>query len=81
REQLDGMQAGATAKAPVDDHAGHRHGEGKHNHGEGEAGHTHEGGILGPNTELIFSLACGALLIGGYLVEKFLAVPAWLPFA
>jgi len=81
REQLDGMQAGATAKAPVDDHAGHRHAEGKHDHGEGEAGHAHEGGILGPNTELIFSLACGALLVGGYLVEKFLAVPAWLPFA
>ncbi|CCV05741.1 Cadmium-exporting ATPase [Mesorhizobium metallidurans STM 2683] len=81
REQLDGIKVGAAAKAPVDGHAGHRHPEGKHDHGEGEAGHAHEGGILGANTELIFSLACGALLVGGYVVEKFLAVPAWLPFA
>ena len=81
RERLDGMQAGAMAEAPVDGHAGHRDPKGKHDHGEGEAGHAHEGGVLGQNTELIFSLACGALLVGGFLVEKFLAVPAWLPFA
>lgn len=79
REQLDGMQARVAAKAPVEDHAGHGHPEGKHEQGS-ETGHDHEGGILGPNTELIFALACGALLLGGYLVERLLGEPAWLPF-
>lgn len=45
------------------------------------AGHDHEGGAFGANTELIFSLLCGALLAGGYLIGKLLTVPAWLPFA
>ena len=63
--------------APIEDeHAGHDHGPGEH-------GHSHDhGGILGPNSELIFALTCGALLIIGFLVEKLLpAAPGWLPVA
>ena len=56
------------------DHAGHAHGEGEH-------AHTH-GGFLGPNTELVFSLLCGALLALGFGIEKLAAgAPAWLPTA
>jgi len=45
------------------------------------AGHRH-GGIFGANTELIFALICGALLAGGYVIEKFATgAPEWLPRA
>lgn len=57
------------------------HGETGHRHSEGEAGeHAHEhGGVFGANTELIFALACGALLGAGVLIEKlFPAVPDWV---
>lgn len=67
--------------AKPDAHAGHDHSPGKHSHGEKEGGHDHEAGIFGANTELIFSLLCGALLIAGYVIEKTLSVPAWLPLA
>ena len=46
-----------------DDHAGHDHGAGAHAHG----------GLLGPNTELIFALTCGALLGIGFAIEKWIA--------
>lgn len=42
--------------------------------------HTH-GGLLGDNTELVFSLLSGALLVAGYLIETFLRPPPWLPMA
>src|SRR3546814_2612830 len=36
----------------------------------------------GPNTELIFALACGALLGNGYAIERLVAgAPEWLPTA
>ncbi|NIJ64642.1 Cd2+/Zn2+-exporting ATPase [Sphingomonas leidyi] len=60
----------------------HRGGQ-DHVHAEGEAhdhGHAH-GGIFGPNTELVFALACGALLGIGFAIEKLIAAPAWLPVA
>ncbi|MEZ5688334.1 MAG: heavy metal translocating P-type ATPase [Caenibius sp.] len=46
-------------------------------------GHDHDhGAFLGPNAELIFALACGALLGIGFAIEKFvLAAPGWLPTA
>ena len=48
-------------------------------HAEGEHGHVH-GGFLGPNTELIFSLACGIALAIGFGIEKLIAsAPGWLP--
>jgi len=62
----------------------HAHAEGDHDH-EHEAGdhkgHAH-GGLLGSNTELIFALVCGGLLIAGYAIEKLVAgAPGWLPLA
>lgn len=57
-----------------EDHAGHAH-------DKDEADHAH-GSLLGPNTELIFALTCGALLGIGFLIEKFAAgAPPWLPTA
>ena len=74
----------ATSDSPTkkSDHVhqegdGHKHGtaagdEGKHNHAHG--------GLLGANSELIFALACGALLITGYLIEKLAPnAPEWAP--
>ncbi|RTL71615.1 MAG: heavy metal translocating P-type ATPase, partial [Hyphomicrobiales bacterium] len=59
------------------DHHGHSHGE------HGETGHDHghaHGGFLGPNTELIFALGCGAALGLGYALTKLVSgVPSWLP--
>ncbi len=79
--ELDQMRTrgSAKARAGADDHAGHDHRAERH--GAEEAEHDHEGGILGPNTELIFALACGGLLGGGYLMEMFLPVPVWAPLA
>ncbi|GHE75245.1 MULTISPECIES: heavy metal translocating P-type ATPase [Hyphomicrobiales] len=63
------------------DHAGHDHGEDKGGRGEKDHDHAH-GGLLGPNTELIFSLICGALLGVGVAIEKLLpTAPFWLPTA
>lgn len=43
--------------------------------------HAH-GGLLGPNTELIASLLCGALLGVGFAIEKLApSAPAWAPLA
>ncbi|PNU05406.1 heavy metal translocating P-type ATPase [Novosphingobium guangzhouense] len=83
-----------TAPSPHarDDHAPHDHGAGdhkhSHTHGEDEKhgpgdGHDHShADFLGPNTELIFALGCGALLAIGYLLERFAAgLPNWVPTA
>ncbi|WP_449253914.1 heavy metal translocating P-type ATPase [Brevundimonas naejangsanensis] len=53
-----------------------------HDHAEGES-HVHEhGGVLGPNAELIFALACGAALGSGYALEKLATgLPGWIPVA
>lgn len=49
--------------------------------GEAEHGHDH-GGALGANTELIFALACGALLGAGFTISKLWGgAPAWLALA
>lgn len=50
---------------------------------EGEEEHDHDhGGALGANTELIFALACGALLAAGFAVSKLWgSAPVWLPLA
>jgi Cd2+/Zn2+-exporting ATPase len=62
-------------------HAGHDHGGDKGASDEKDHDHAHAG-LLGPNTELIFSLTCGALLGIGIAIEKLLlAVPAWLSIA
>ena len=83
RRELDKMQnqfvTQPTAPASASDRAGRMHLPEKHQ--EGEAAHDHQGARLGPNTELIFTLTSGAVLAGGYLTEKFLPTPAWLPMA
>ena len=77
----------ALAAAPDDaarnggDHAGHDHAGGAHAKGDG---HDHgHGGLLGPNTEMIFSLTCGALLGIGVVLERLLPgiAPGWVPTA
>lgn len=79
----------SSRPAAKDDHADHDHdhGAGKDDHTEGDEdqdrdhGHAH-GAILGPNTELIFSLACGSILGIGFAIEKLVAgAPGWLPTA
>jgi Cd2+/Zn2+-exporting ATPase len=70
-----GVAPAATGAHGPDD--GHDHG-----HSEG-GGHNHaHGGVLGPNTELIFALGSGGSLAIGWLIEKFVpGLPQWLPFA
>ncbi|AJR26708.1 MULTISPECIES: heavy metal translocating P-type ATPase [Sphingobium] len=66
-----------VSTAPERDYAkDHDHPPGKkHDHDHGH------GGLLGPNTELIFALACGAALGIGFALEKLVAgAPDWLPF-
>lgn len=46
-------------------------------------GHDHasDAGGFWSGTELRFALACGALLVAGFLAERFLEVPKWVPLA
>ena len=80
----------APAQADGRDHDhehDHEHGsKGDHDHGQGdgkEHGHDHaHGGVFGPNTELIFALASGALLAAGFAAARWLdGAPGWLPLA
>lgn len=73
-------KASGTPSKSDDAHAGHDHGPGETKHSEGD-GHDHShADFLGPNTELIFALASGALLGIGVLIEKLVAgAPGWLP--
>ncbi|MEP9369963.1 heavy metal translocating P-type ATPase [Xanthobacter sp. VNH20] len=58
---------------------GHSHEAGNHAHDGSEHDHAHAG-FLGPNTEVIFSLACGGSLAIGFAIEKFVgSAPGWLP--
>lgn len=66
---VDEARAVASEKPAHDDHE----------HGSGKT-HSH-GGLLGDNTELIFSLASGALLALGYFIEALLSWPSWAPIA
>lgn len=68
-----------------DSHTDHSHGASSRVHADAEqrdaeAEHDHaHGGFLGPNTELIFSLVCGALLaIGAVIANLIAAAPDWL---
>lgn len=65
--------------------SGHESGHGStadEKHGPGD-GHNHaHAGLLGPNTELTFALASGAMLAIGFGIEKLVAgAPDWLPTA
>ena len=61
---------------------GHKHDDPKvEAHSEGD-GHDHEhGGIFGANTELIFSLICGALLGTGFGLSYLEGIPSWVGIA
>ena len=60
----------------------HQEGDG-HMHANPTGGEgKHHSGLLGANSELIFALACGALLVSGYLIEKLMPnAPEWAPLA
>lgn len=68
------QQEEASARAP----SFQRH---THEHAKDDKGTHAHGGLLGENSELIFSLMAGALLAVGYLVDTFLSRPSWLPMA
>ncbi len=78
-----GVARVATGKpSQHEDHAGHTHDGKEGEHGGEKHDHDHAGGLLGPNAELIFALTCGALLLAGFLIEKFAAsLPGWLSTA
>ena len=61
-----------------------KHGESEHRHDAGRRdgdAHAH-GSILGLDTEMVFALACGALLGFGFAIETLVdAAPGWLPTA
>jgi Cd2+/Zn2+-exporting ATPase len=86
-DALAGLGLKRPKQLTTDDHADHDHGPGGHaageeKHGPGD-GHDHShADFLGPNTELIFALACGAMLGIGFAIEKLVAgTPEWLPTA
>ncbi|MGN6134189.1 MAG: heavy metal translocating P-type ATPase, partial [Aureliella sp.] len=62
----------------------HRHGDEHAAPGKacehGPCGHEH-GGILGPNTELIFAIVGGVCLLVGWIASFFDAVSPWIPWA
>ena len=71
----------ALAEAGVDRKSElHRHETDGDGRKSGEDHHRH-GGIFGANSELIFSLICGGLLVTGFAIEKLAPVPGWLPLA
>jgi Cd2+/Zn2+-exporting ATPase len=53
----------------------------EHDHEEGEAHEHSHGGIFGKNTELIFSIICGAVLGIGFGLSYVEAVPSWVSLA
>ncbi|MGE0932045.1 heavy metal translocating P-type ATPase [Peijinzhouia sedimentorum] len=53
----------------------------EHDHEEGEDHEHSHGGIFGKNTELIFSIICGALLGIGFGLSYVEAVPSWVSLA
>ena len=69
----------------VEDHAHEHHTHEGHDHGAHDQEHDHDhahADFLGPNTELIFAVACGVTLALGYVIAKLApAAPSWLPLA
>lgn len=53
----------------------------EHDHEEGDNHEHSHGGIFGENTELIFSIICGALLGIGFGLSYVEAVPSWVSLA
>ncbi len=82
RERAAHAHAHADGKPCGGRHDGDAHAPHDHDHDHAQ-GHSHaHGGLLGPNSELIFALVCGAFLVAGFLVSKFSTTAlAWLPLA
>lgn len=77
---LDRRSSTSEAGPPADaGHDGHGHAPGKH--ADAESGHAHGDSGFWSGSEIRFALACGALLLLGFLSERFLAVPGWAPLA
>ena len=53
----------------------------EHEHKEGEEDQHEHGGMLGKNTELIFSIICGVLLAVGFGLSFVDSIPAWVSLA
>ena len=60
---------------PASSESGHHSDDGKHNH------ENEHGGLLGENTELLFSAICGGLLLIGWLLSSWTSVSAWWPWS
>ncbi|WP_234265427.1 heavy metal translocating P-type ATPase [Hydrogenophaga sp. NFH-34] len=73
------LEDSTTTTTAAHGEPGHRHEPGE----KGEHGHAHgQGGLFGANTEMIFALACGALLGVGVAIDKLMTgMPGWLPLA
>lgn len=79
RELGQRSSAGDAAESTVDAHEGHDHAPDEHAD-EGH-GHSHGDGGFWSGTELRFALACGALLLAGFLIEKLVDAPQWVSLA
>lgn len=78
RREFERLASGSeTARPSGEDHEAHAEAPGKH--AEGEAGHAHGTGGFWSSTELRFALGCGALLLLGFVTERFFEAPKWLP--
>jgi Cd2+/Zn2+-exporting ATPase len=78
------MRAGPPVASKTSGELAHDNSEGVHDHAHDEGGdHDHKhAAFLGPYTELIFALACGAALGIGFAIEKLaVGAPEWLPTA
>ncbi len=84
---LKAPDAAPADAAKADDHAGHDHAKAAgdhagHDHAKAagdHAEHSHAGSPFGEMTELVFAGTAGALLGVGWLLERVVAGPAWLP--
>lgn len=80
KRELERRTIGNEAEpAASETHEGHGHAAGAHS--EEESGHSHGDGGFWSGTELRFALACGALLLLGFLLERFMDTPKWVPLA
>lgn len=83
-DRLRGSALGAKDQGQPDELHDHSHAEDEHEKASGKVkGHEApaHGGVFGENTELVFSLITGALLLTGWLLGRFQADSAWIPTA
>lgn len=67
----------AKGKHEHDHRRKHEHGHDHHHDHQHDHSHDH-GGVFGKNSELIFSIVCGALLITGFILSKINITPHWV---